>query len=81
MDRCVDCEVAMEGGTCSYSCEVEGPESLGNAATRHALDQSSLYFLSAFIALLSNTIVFGLQLGNKGEPITLWIYLEYDRNY
>ena len=65
MDRCVDCVVRMDSGTCSYSCEVEGPDSLGNAATRHAFDQDPLHFLSALTACLCITVVSQLRLGNK----------------
>lgn len=70
-DRCINCELEMDSGTCSYSCEVEGPDSLETADTRNALDQDSLHFLSAFIAFLCNTVAFDLRLGNTGNPITL----------
>ena len=71
MDRCVHCEIGMDSGAYSYSCEVEGPDSLGNAATRHALDQDSLHFLFAFIAFLCDAVAFDLRLGNIGKPIRL----------
>ena len=71
MDRGVDCEVVMDSGTCSYSCEVEGPDSSENAATRHALDQGFLHSLSAFIAFLCTTVVFAPLIRNKRKPITL----------
>ena len=61
----------MDSGTCSYSCEVEYPDSLGNAATRYALDQDSLHFLSAYAVFLNNTVVVDLRLVNKGKPIIL----------